>query len=187
MKKTSPTDKAAGIGDAAVRAKMGKGWEEWFTILDAAGAAQMNHTKIADYLYERQGCPGWWNEMVAVGYEQARGLRRKYEKPSGFEISRSKTIAAPVAAVYKAWDDRRARARWLKEDGLTVRKATPEKSMRITWADGETHLDVNFYPKGEGKSQVVVQYGKLASAGAAERMKDYWSEALERLKGALDA
>jgi hypothetical protein len=40
-----------------------------------------------------------------VAYEQVRGLREKHEKPGGFEISRSRTIAAGVAAAFEAWSD----------------------------------------------------------------------------------
>jgi hypothetical protein len=35
--------KAAGISDAAVQAKTGKTWTEWFAILDQAGAAAWPH------------------------------------------------------------------------------------------------------------------------------------------------
>ncbi len=59
--------------------------------------------------------------------------------------------------------------------------------MRITWIDGATHLDVTFYVKGDAKSQVIVQHGKLPDAKGAETMKAYWSEALDRLKSCLEA
>ena len=43
----------------------------------------------------------------------------------------------------------------------TIRKATPKKSLRVTWGDGRTSLNVSFQAKGAGKSQVVVQHVKL--------------------------
>jgi len=187
MKKGSEVKKAARMGDAAVQAKTGKTWGEWFAILDKAGARKMGHKEIATYLHERRGLPGWWAQMVTVGYEQGRGLRAKYEKPSGYAISGSKTIGVSVARLYEAWQNQKARGRWLEESGLAVRKATPRKSMRITWADGQTSVDVNFYAKGDGKSQVTVQHSKLADAKQAESMKAYWADRLERLKGMLEA
>src|SRR5215469_1117257 len=63
--------------DEAVKAKTGKVWAEWFKILDKAGAKKMPHKEIALYLYEKQKLPAWWCQMVAVGYEQERGLRQK--------------------------------------------------------------------------------------------------------------
>lgn len=186
MKKKAEPRNIAGVSSEAIRAKTGKDWQEWFALLDKTGARKMDHKTMAAYLYERLGCPGWWNQMVAVGYEQERGLRKKHEKPSGYEISGSKTIAVPVARLYQAWENRNLRGRWLEETALVVRKATPRKSMRITWADGKTSVDVNFYAKGSHKSQVAVQHGKLANAKEAERKKAYWAEKLERLKGILE-
>lgn len=171
----------AGISTEAVQAKTGKGWAEWIAILDQAGAKEMAHKDIAVYLSAQQGVPDWWCQMVTVGYEQARGLRGKHQKPEGYQISRSKTVAASAAKLYAAWADKRQRTRWLNEV-LTIRTTTPDKSLRILWGDGKTSLDVNFYPKGEGKCQVVVQHSKIANAKAAEKLKAYWVEALEALQ-----
>ncbi len=33
------------MSDAAVQAKTGKNWRQWFEILDAAGARKMDHTR----------------------------------------------------------------------------------------------------------------------------------------------
>ena len=169
------------VGDTALKIKTGKTWAEWFAVLDKAGAAKMSHTEVAAHLYEKLHCPGWWNQMVAVGYEQARGLREKHQKPDGYEISVSRVVAASAAALFKAWKDPKARRRWLRES-ITIRKATTGKSMRITWADGKTGLEVNFYSKGSGKSQVVVQHGKLPDSKAAARMKAYWAKTLDGLR-----
>lgn len=181
MTKTAAAPQMSRIGDEALKAKTGKTWAEWFAVLDKAGAAKMNHTEIADYLYKDQGCPGWYNQMVAVGYEQVHGLRQKHEKPEGYEISVSRTIGASAPVLFRAWNDARSRRAWLAED-ITIRKATPSKSMRVTWSDGKTSLDVHLYPKGNGKCQVVVQHAKLPNAKAAEKMKAYWSKALDRLQ-----
>jgi uncharacterized protein YndB with AHSA1/START domain len=124
--------------------------------------------------------------MVTVGYEQARGLREKYETASGFEAGRSKTIAAPADAVFAAWNDPRRRARWLADPGITIRTAQPGKSLRITWVDG-THVDVGLVSKGEARTQVSVQHRKLANARAVEGMKAYWGKQLERLQALLES
>jgi uncharacterized protein YndB with AHSA1/START domain len=180
------TQHAVRIGDGALKAKTGKNWDEWFKILDRAGASKMNHTAIATYLYDRRGCPGWWCQMVAAGYEQARGLREKYQTPrGGYEISVSRTMSAPATALFKAWRDGEARERWLPQQALTIRKATPNKSLRITWADRRTSLDVYFYPKGLHKTQVNVQHRKLPDGAAATRMKRFWAVALGRLAVAV--
>jgi hypothetical protein len=173
----------AGISTEAVQAKTGKGWAEWIAVLDQAGAKEMAHKDIAIYLSQKQGVPDWWSQMVTVGYEQARGLRSKNERPEGYQISRSKTFTAPAGTLYAAWADKRKRTRWLKDAApLTIRTATPDKSLRILWGDGKTSLDVSFYPKGAGKCQVVVQHSKIANAKAAEKLKVFWAEALDTLQ-----
>ena len=181
MTKAKPTPKANGISSDAVRARTGKGWDEWFAVLDAAGAKKMTHQQIVALLSERHGVGPWWQQMVTVGYEKERGLRQDHQKPDGYEISRSKTVDVPLAALFAAWRDAKLRARWLKE-AVVVRSATANKSMRISLGDGDTRVVVAFYDKGKGKSQVTVQHGKLADAQTAERMKAYWAGMLERLK-----
>ncbi len=187
MKKTAGTKKIARMSDAAVQARTGKTWPEWFEALDAIGARDMAHKQIAAYLYNKLGVPGWWAQMVTVGYEQARGMREKHQRPTGYEISVSKTLSASTAKAYKAWEHEKARRRWLPETPIIIHKATPNKSMRITWTDGQKSVDVSFYPRGNNKSQVVVQHGKLPDAKQAGRMKSFWGEKLDRLKGMLEA
>jgi uncharacterized protein YndB with AHSA1/START domain len=175
----------AGISSDAVLNATGKGWDGWFHILDSAHAAQLPHPEIAKYLNEKQGLSGWWSQMVTVGYEQARGLRVAHQKGANFEISKGSTIAAPIETVYNAWADETLRQRWLPDRPIHIRKATPYKSMRVTWSDRLTSLNVHFYEKG-GKSQVVVQHTKLASPADAANMKAFWGQALARLKAALE-
>ncbi len=173
------------MSDDAVKAKTGRTWPEWFKQLDAAGAKKMSHQEIVALLNKKHGVGPWWQQMVAVTYEQARGLRAKHEKPAGFEISISRTINAPVSKAFKAWTDEKVRQQWLPAS-LTIRKATANKSLRITWDDGQTSLSVGFLAKGAGKSQVVAQHSKIPDAKSAAKMKQFWSQALDRLKERLE-
>lgn len=182
-------DRFAGIGDAAVQRATGRAWAEWFAILDAAGALKWPHMQIAAWLHEHHGANAgdWWSQMVTVGYEQARGLRDANQKPDGYSASASKTIGVPLAALYKAWSDARQRTRWLGSVAITIRKATVGRSMRITWSDGRTNVDVNFYAKGRDKCSVSVQHDKLPNAAAAQKMKSFWQERLVLLQRQLSA
>jgi len=173
------------MSDEAVESKTGKTWSRWFKHLDAAGGKKMTHQEIAAHLSEKHGVRPWWTQMVAVTYEQARGLRDKHEKPQGFEISVSRTIAAPVGKAFKAWTVEKTRRQWLPAN-LEIRKATTNKSLRITWEDGKTSLAVAFLAKGADKSQVVAQHGKLPDAKSAAKMKKFWAEALDRVKALLE-
>ncbi len=172
------------ISDNAVAEKTGRNWDEWFAYLDGKGAAGLEHRAIVALLADSVG--PWWRQMVAVTYEQARGLRGKHEKPSGFEVSASKTIDVPVAALAKAWTDGRLRKRWLPEP-VEIRKATPDKSVRVKWTKDETPISVSLYAKGRTKSQITIQHGRLKTAAAGARMQKYWRKRLTDLKLMLEA
>src|SRR5436305_706796 len=105
---TKTKDTYAGISSDAVNAKTGKGWAEWFAVLDEAGAAKWPHKEIAKFLHEH-ACGDWWSQMVTVGYEQARGLRVKHQTADGFTAGASKTVDVPVAALFKSWTDDKTR------------------------------------------------------------------------------
>ena len=173
------------MSDEAVTVKTGKNWKQWFSIINKAGGQKMTHQEIVKLLTSKHNVGPWWCQMVTATYEQQTGKRANHEKPSGFEISVSRTVDAPLSLVYTSFDNEATRKEWLGEAGLVSRKSTKNKSMRLTWKDGKTILAVNFYPKDKNKSQVVVQHSKLPSAVSATRMKTYWGKALDRLVAAV--
>ncbi len=79
--------------DEQIRRRTGRGWEEWFEMLDAWGAAERTHRDIARWVAGQQGVePLAWNaQAIAGSYELARGLRAVGEKEDGFAITASKT------------------------------------------------------------------------------------------------
>ena len=171
------------MSDEAVRAKTGKTWDEWFAILDAAGARSLGHKEIVALVSPEAG--PWWRQMVTVTYEQARGLREKHQTATGYTANASRTIGVPVDRLFEAWSDAALRRRWLPDAELTIRKATPGKSLRISWGDG-SNVDVGLIPKGESKSQIAVEHAKLPDAEAVARAKGYWKQALDRLQQVLE-
>jgi uncharacterized protein YndB with AHSA1/START domain len=183
----SSYEQLAGIRDATIEAKTGCNWERWVWVLDQAGAGEWSHRAIAEYVRRRYKTPMWWTQTVTVGYERIKGLRAMGQRRSGeFEAGKSKTLAAPVARVYRAFRDARTRRRWLGDVDLTVRTAVPNKSMRVTWPDA-TSVEWYFVPKGTGKCQVAVQHVKLRDRESVDRMKAYWGERLGALEDLLTA
>ena len=171
--------KLAGMSDEVVKANTGCDWEKWVYVLDKAGAAEMSHTAIAKLVHDKWKVPSWWCQMVTVGYERIRGLRARGQRRDGkWEATKSKTFTVPVAELFEAWESAKTRARWLPEK-LTVRKATPHKSMRISMSDG-TNVELWFQSKGE-KSIVGVQHTRLSSKADAEERKKFWAERLTAL------
>lgn len=169
------------ISDAAVQAKTGRVWAEWFTLLDADGAAGLTHRQIAVKLRAQYGLSGWWSQMVTVAYEQARGRREPHQTSRGYQVGVSKTVPLNVDALFTAWEDDASRRQWLGDEPITIRRATLAKSMRITWSDGQTNVDVSFWDKGPAKSTVQVQHSKLANRNDVETKRSFWRGALTRL------
>ena len=176
----------AGVGTDAVAKATGKAWDQWLALLDKAGALAMPHKAIASLLADRYRVGPWWSQMVTVGYEQARGLRKPNQKRDGYSANASRTVAASVERLYGAWADPKLRALWLGRAPLTVRRSTDGKSMRMTWTAGGSGVEVNFSPASDGRSRVQVQHDKLADGRAREKQKAYWGGALDRLKAMLE-
>jgi hypothetical protein len=175
------------LSDEVIRRRTGRGWEEWFDLLDGWGAAERPHSEIARWLREEQGVDGWDAQSVTVSYERARGLRAVGERPGGFSVTAQKTVAVPVDRLYDAVVDASQRARWLPDGELRERTATKPKSARFDWGDGETRVIVGFTAQHDEKSTVALEHERLPDAGEAERMKAFWRARVATLKEVLEA
>ena len=176
------------ITDKVVVPKTGKTIAEWFEILDQKGGKELDAHGIFALIASIEGLKplGEWNQgLLSTTYQWDRGLRQRGEKADGFEISVSKTVAVPISELYMAWADDKIRESWLP-GYINITKTTENKSVRIRWSDGKTRLSIDFYAKGDAKSQVVVQHLKLPDAEKAAEMKEYWAERLNDLKGILE-
>jgi uncharacterized protein YndB with AHSA1/START domain len=187
---TSETKAAEGptltMSEESILRRTGRGWEEWFDLLDEAGAAEWPHAVIARWLAAEQGIAGWDAQSVTVSYERARGGRAVGERPEGFSVTATRTVAVPVERLYDAFVNESLREGWLPDDELRERIATRPKSARFDWGDGATRVITGFEPKGEAKSTVALEHVRLADAAEAERMKAFWRERLIALKSQLE-
>ncbi len=174
------------MSDATIRERTGRGWEEWFDLLDAWGAADRTQKEASRWVSEEHGVDGWGAQAVTISYHRARGLRAVGEGPQGFTVTASKTVTVPVDRLFAAFTDERERRRWLPGAPLRERTVLKPKSARYDWEDGDTRVNVFFESKGEGKSLVVVQHERLDAEGA-ERMKAYWRERVATAKEVLEA
>ena len=169
------------ISDEAIRERTGRGWEEWFDVLDGWGAQSLSHTEIARRVAaELSGQSLGWNaQAITVSYERARGMRAVGERADGFAATASRTVRVPVERLYDAFTgDAPAE--------LRERTATRPKSARYDWDDGSTRVHVSFAAKGEASSTLAVEHLRLPDAGEADRMKAYWRERLSALKERLE-
>ena len=193
-----------GISGEAVAKATGRDWDEWLVFLDALDAQQMNHKQIVGLLAAEGGLSnGWWQQMVTVGYEQARGLRKVGQTAdAGYQIGVQKTLPIPHEL---AWDllvvgpgrdiwlgesqplDLRKGAEYVTSDGVSgeIRSVAPGQRLRLTWFHPDlprsSTLQVMLIASGE-KTSVRFHQEKLSSQDERERMRQHWREVLGLLE-----
>jgi hypothetical protein len=180
-----PIEQAVGVSSDAVARRTGKSWAQWFQLLDAAGAAELDHKGIVAVLAQRHGVGPWWQQMVTSAYEQARGKRETLAADEGFHVGIVKTLELPLAKLFRFWSEPAERNKWLADDRFSIHKATASKSIRARWGRGVSRIDVDFCEKGPSRSQVTVQHNKIESSDAAEQMKAYWAKKISALEALL--
>ena len=175
--------------DATIRERTGRGWEEWFDLLDENGAAGLPRREISRWLADFQGLdPLAWNvQAVVKSYERARRGYVVGQHEDGFAVTASKTVAVPVERLFAAVVDPAERERWLPDGELRERTTLPPRSARFDWGDGSSRVHISIAAKGEAKSTAVLSHERLPDAAAADRMKAYWRERVATLKEVLEA
>ena len=177
----------AKISNAAVLKATGKGWNEWLTILDKFDVKANGHAAAAEFLSVKQKIGPWWSQMVVVGYEQARGLRKAHQTAKGFSASVSKTIAADFKRVWKHWQPGGARDRWLGSE-CQVKVGLTGKAMTLVWKDG-TKVLIGFFDKtgkaGVPKTMVTVEQSGLRDEDHVQDVKTFWKGLLGKLEADL--
>jgi hypothetical protein len=172
--------------DGKLKEATGKKFDQWFAILDRWGAKSKKHGEIARYLGEEKGVDGWWAQTITYWYERSRGIRLKYQRADGFEISASKTVNVPVDLLFDAFVEDAERKKWLPDASMSLRTSRPDRDARFDWDDGSTRVVAWFEGKGPSKSTVALAHQKLPDAGEAEAMKAMWRERLSELKEMLE-
>jgi hypothetical protein len=180
--KLPPRVAEPGLSEAAIRKGTGKGWDEWFRILDEWDATSRNHTEIARHVNTELGVDGWWSQSVTVGYERARGMRAPNQRPEGFEVSVSKTVALPAIEAWRAFVEPARRKTWL-DLPLRMRTGTRTKgrSARFDVPSEGTRVNAYFDAKGDDRCVITVTHVKLADAADVAAHRADWKARLGRL------
>ena len=174
--------------DAGIRARTGKGWDQWFAALDKAAAAKLDHAGVTALLCGKMKVGPWWSQIIAVSYERARGLRAMNQKCNGeFAVSVSRTLPVDLATLYDAVSDEKQRKKWFPKGPFKVSSETKDKYFRGAWGKNGARLEVGFYAKGAGKAQIALQVNKLDGPETVESERALWKEGLGRLEALLRA
>lgn len=173
------------VGDEAVRQRTGRPREEWFGLLDEAGATGWTHAAIARWLGEEHAVDAWWCQSLTVAYEQARGMRAPGQRPDGtFEAGSSATVPVTVDVAWAWCTDPDRRAAWLDEP-VEVRGETVHKTVRLTLENGQRVLvSTDALPDGKAgpRTRVTITHRGLTAAADVGPRKEQWAARLGRLK-----
>ncbi len=181
---TTRTDRAAEpqMRDDTIAKGTGRDWDGWVALLDAWGGRDRTHAEIARHVEAEHGLDGWWAQAVTVGYERIAGLRGANQRPDGYSMNASKTVSAPVAALFELFADDGKRAAWLGEGVLRLRTSVPARSARfdVVDEDGDGILAATFIDKG-AKSAVQLQLNGLPDEATLAARKATWKSRLSVL------
>jgi uncharacterized protein YndB with AHSA1/START domain len=189
-----------------VKADTGKTLDQWFAELDKIDGLKIGRRAINNHLYEQKLDP-WWCATIAVEYEKHHDVRKKDGLYEGYFVCSTKTIAAPIPDVYKAWTSDDALSKWfgaatkadVKDGGIFQNKdgdkgvysrVRQNKDLRFTLENRcispPVLIDVQFQDKGKGKTGLLVNLQRIQNRDEADALRNAWSAALNRLKELLE-
>lgn len=189
------------VTDAECKKATGKTLKQWFKDLDEAGALKLGRRDTVQHIYAVKP-DVWWATTIAVEYEGHKKVTKKDGLPEGYTICVTKTIAAPVAAVYKAWIDPKKFAEMFGDGGKqavkdggelvckggckgTFTRVRADKDLRFTWehpgCTAPMQVDVQFQD-AKGKCLMNVMTSRIQTRSESDGLRNAWSEALSRLK-----
>ncbi len=169
------------ISDGAVLQATGRPWREWLGLLGSAGMAEKTREEIIVFLREDHGVPSWWQESIANAFEQSIGRSSNAETDDGFQVSVSGTIGLSADTIFHAWIDGEQRAKWLRHGDFEPGAVKEPGTVRGKWIPDGSRVDVDISAAGEERCELMIGHRKLASAAAAERMREFWKRSIDRM------
>jgi len=177
--------------DERIRERTGRGWEEWFELLDSWDAGSLEHTALTRRLAEVQGRPqlAWDVQAVASSYELTRGLRQVGQRvgADGWVAGASRTMCVSGEQALTAFVDPSRRAGWLPDVELHERVVHKPASARFDVGGGPSRLVVTTDERTPGRTTVAVQHTRLSGSEERQRWQRFWRQALTTLKAQLEA
>ncbi len=199
-------EKINNVTSAAVRNATGKAWKECIRYIDQHGGAALDHKAITKLLKETGGIKsGWWQQMVTVGYEHAKGRRQTGETAdAGFQVGVQLSIPMERSALWDLLTSDEGVNAWLGpapqlifESGTRfeifqgpsgeIRTVEPGHRVRLTWKqkgreDATTvQLTLQCPRNNQEKTTLRFHHEKLANLTERELMRSHWRGVLRRL------
>ncbi len=124
------------ISDAAVHEATGRGWREWFAVLDERGGRESTHKQLVALLHDIGLDSGWWRQGVANEYEKHIGRRITGSTvDADFQIGVQKAMPVDADELWRFVTSAAGAELWLGR-----RKAVPqEPGATIDGGDGHRY------------------------------------------------
>lgn len=168
-----------GVGGERVREVTGRGREDWFGLLDEAGAAEWTHPEIAAWLTADQGVDPWWSQHLTVAYEQDRGIRSPGQRQDGlFEASVSRTVALDAVAALHALADIATVELGVEPLGRNTTAKHPTARFHL---DGGEFVLAGASPRDDGRSSISLTWGRMPDGSRVADIKATLREWLGRV------
>jgi len=171
------------LGDDAVLAATGQGWNDWCDVIDswrADDGADWDHAACARRLQAEGGLDGWWSQSVTGGYERITGLRLPGQMPDGtFTANKSRTVTADAEELRRLLLDDEHRRDLFPGQPTELRSRPTSKTIRLAIGGGVAQIGLT--DKADGRTTVTVQHERLPEPEDIERWKFWWSEWLEAI------
>jgi uncharacterized protein YndB with AHSA1/START domain len=185
----------------------GRTWEQWIAFIDRHGGEDLDHKGIVKLLaHEGAVQSGWWQQMVTVGYEHAKGRRRTGETAdAGFQVGVQRALPLGRQALWELLTSGPGLRTWLG----SVRKPTLEPGAVLETRDGTRaeirtlrsgqRLRLHYQPGARARATTLqlslscprntpdrttlrFHHEKLASQTQREQMRAHWRAVLDRLE-----
>ena len=201
----------AGVGSTAVSKATGYDWDHWFDHLDTEGATDFEHREIVSLLEAAGVESGWWQQQIAVGYEQERGLREVGETAdAGFQVGCQRTLPVAKADLW-AWLLSPAGVEtWLGEgvefegrpgetysttDSIRgeVRTRSDEQRLRLTWQPpgwkkpSTLQFTVSCPRNTADRTTLRIHHEHLADPATREAMRTRWQAVLAAIESQVES
>ncbi len=202
-------EKINNVSTEAVQKATGKNWDEWLQIIDKTGGEKLSHKDIVTFLGENYDISPWWQQMITVGFEFARGRRVTGQTADdGFQIGVQKTVAVPQE---KVWDFLLSKkglhiwlgeidniilkkgAEYLTEDGTIgeIRSIIAAQKIRLIYKPKnykkETTLQISLScPRNtRSKTNINFHHEKLSGTQQRNEMRHHWKKVLDHIEEEL--
>lgn len=190
--------------DSSLRRATGKGWEQWQSLLNRAGASSWSHQKIVSYLHLKHHLTPWWQQIVAAGYEVLIGKRVEGQNLKGeYSLTVTKTLPLGQKDLWRFLTSQKGLGLWLQpldSDFRIIKGAFFESAhgffgevrtmkigerVRLRCQDPSTEkvtiLQMMIVERTESKSILVVMIEKIHSGRVKAEMRDLWKAVFETL------